>query len=934
MLEKYNEDAIAVIGMTGRFPGANNIDQFWDNLKKGIESVSIFSDEELDIEGLNPSQNKKYKNADAVLSDMDMFDASFFDLSPREAEIMDPQHRLFLEACWEAMELAGYTSDKYDGTISVYAGANLSSYMVRNLYSNPGLVEKVGTFKTMLTNGQDFLATRVSYLMNLKGPSVNVNTLCSSSLVAVHSACQSLIDYHCDVAIAGGVNVQVSQNEALFYQEGGIGASDGHCRAFDSRANGTVSGSGLGVVVLKRLEDAIEDGDNIEAVIRGTAINNDGANKNSYTAPNPDGQAECIADAIAMAEVDTNDISLIEAHGTGTNLGDPIEISGLTKAFGDTEKNQYCAIGSVKTNIGHLVTAGGVASLIKVILSMKNRQIPASLNFEKPNPKIDFEKTPFFVNTKLTDWEQLTDKSLIAGISSFGIGGTNAHVIVEESHKEEKSKESGQYKMLTLSAKTESALKTMIVNMVEYIDNNPDTNPLDLAYTMKVGRTDFQNKYVAIYKELSDLKSQLENDNILYLEKPQSKPVVFVFPDSAESSTIKGTELYKHELQFKKHFDKCSKVSNKNHNIDLTELLNTSKGDSNSIERNLLQFSINYSIASLLLDCGIKPHKYIVDECGVFTALVLDNKLSIEEAMNQISNGTTSTEHSDSNIELFSGSMFDDENMIYVVTSFCKEYEAASDKNSRILSLFKESDDSEQKQLLKLLGSYWQWNGKVNWSGYFGDRKLNRIPLPTYPFERKRYWIEPGNAFEAKTEVLKLSEIENTLDFDKISKAKISLTFDVDNVDMKNMKQNLDKILELKENLENSSSEYGKYKVSDIEIIKSDSKSGKKVSFYDRPDLSNEYCAPTNKTEEKLVTLFQDLVGVKPVGIKDNFFELGGHSLMAAQIITTVREEFDLDFPLDKLFDNPTVAFVSEYIDAIKVGQLVSSSGNREEGIL
>ena len=385
---------VAIIGMTGRFPGAGNIDEFWENLRNGVESVRFFSREELIAMGIDEYllDNPQFVAADAILDGMDLFDASFFDYSAREAEIMDPQHRLFLESAWEVLESAGYNSEFFPGRIAVYAGSALSGYMIRNLNSDPDLVQKVGTFKIMIANSQDFLATRVSYKLNLTGPSVNVNTLCSSSMVAIHLGCQNLLDYNCVLVLAGGVSFQISRNEAFFYQEGGIGSPDGHCRAFDVRANGTVSGSGLGIVVLKRLEDALADGDTIYAVIKGSAVNNDGSSKNSFTAPNVDGQAECIAEALAIAEVDPETISYVETHGTGTDLGDPIEISALTKAFRSyTQKKKFCGVGSVKTNIGHLVTAGGVASLIKTVLAMRQHLLPPSLNFETPNPKIDFE---------------------------------------------------------------------------------------------------------------------------------------------------------------------------------------------------------------------------------------------------------------------------------------------------------------------------------------------------------------------------------------------------------------------------------------------------------------------------------------------------------------------------------------------------------------
>ncbi len=390
-----------------------------------MESIATYSHEQLQQLGVEPSllSHPQYVGAGGVLEQIDQFDANFFGLNPREAEILDPQHRLFLEAAWEALEKAGYDAEQYPGAIAVYAGTAINSYLL-NLYTNPVIQESVSPYQLFLASDKDFLTTRVSYHLNLKGPSVDVQTACSTSLVAVHLACQSLLSGECDMALAGGV--AVSPQVGYLYQEGGIYSPDGHCRAFDAQAQGTVSGSGLGIVVLKRLEDALRDRDTLYAVIKGSAINNDGALKVSYTAPSIEAQAQVIQTAQLMAEVEPQTITYIEAHGTGTALGDPIEIAALTQAFRNT--TQPCAIGSVKTNIGHLDTAAGIASLIKTTLALQHQQIPPSLHFQQPNPHIDFDHSPFYVNTQLTEWQGETRR---AGVSSFGIGGTNAHIILE-----------------------------------------------------------------------------------------------------------------------------------------------------------------------------------------------------------------------------------------------------------------------------------------------------------------------------------------------------------------------------------------------------------------------------------------------------------------------------------------------------------------------
>jgi amino acid adenylation domain-containing protein len=436
--QDYHNLDIAIIGMSCRFPGATNIKEFWQNLRNGVESISAFSDEELLVAGveLGVLSKPNYVKNRAVLPDIELFDAAFFGFSPKEAKTIDPQHRLFLEIAWEALESAGYNPKAFASKIGTYAGVGMNTYLLNNLYYNRDILDCVGEYQLMIGNDKDFLPTRISYKLNLNGPSVNVQTACSTSLVAVHLACKSLHNGECDMALAGGVSIRVPQQAGYLYQEGMILSPDGHCRAFDAQSQGTVPGNGLGIVVLKRLADAIADGDCIHAIIKGSAINNDGSVKVGYTAPGVDGQAAVIADAQAIAGVDPETITYIEAHGTGTVLGDPIEIAALTQVFQkSTQKQGFCAIGSVKTNIGHLDAAAGIAGLLKAILALKHKLLPPSLHFEQPNPQIDFANSPFYVNTELCEWK--TDGiPRRVGVSSFGIGGTNAHIVLEEAAEE------------------------------------------------------------------------------------------------------------------------------------------------------------------------------------------------------------------------------------------------------------------------------------------------------------------------------------------------------------------------------------------------------------------------------------------------------------------------------------------------------------------
>ncbi|HVU25272.1 MAG TPA: SDR family NAD(P)-dependent oxidoreductase [Opitutus sp.] len=498
-------EGIAIIGLAARFPGADSVEAFWRNLRNGTESVSFFSDDELRAAGIAPTTaaDPRYVKANGVLRDADKFDAAFFGMTPREAEATDPQHRVFLELAWEALERAGYDAARTPGRVGVFAGAGMSTYLLKNLAPNRALVESVGELALLLGNNKDFVPTRVSYKLDLRGPSVNVNTACSTSLVATHLACQSLLDFHCDMALAGGVAVQVPQMQGYFHTEGGIGSPDGRCRAFDAEARGTVSGNGAGIVVLKRLADALADGDMIHAVIRGSAVNNDGADKVGFTAPSVRGQSQVIAEALAVAGLEPAEISYVEAHGTGTELGDPIEVAALTEVFGDgASRPAKCALGSVKTNFGHLDEAAGVAGLIKTVLALRHRELPASLHYTRPNPKIDFARSAFAVNAKLTPWSAPAGAPRRAGVSSFGIGGTNAHVVLEEAPPLSVPASGAAWQLLVLSARTPTALARAAENLATWLEGTATAAALaDVAWTLAMGRRVFDQRRFVVARD-------------------------------------------------------------------------------------------------------------------------------------------------------------------------------------------------------------------------------------------------------------------------------------------------------------------------------------------------------------------------------------------------------------------------------------------------
>ncbi|MBP5972975.1 aminotransferase class III-fold pyridoxal phosphate-dependent enzyme [Brasilonema sp. CT11] len=639
-------DEIAIVGMTGRFPGAKNIEQFWQNLRDGVESISFFSDEELLSSGIDPDRlsQPQYVKAGAVLEDIELFDASFFDFSPKEAQITDPQHRLFLECAWEALEEAGYDSLTYTGRIGVYAGVSLSTYFLSNIYTKPEIIESVGSYRTSIGNSKDFLPTYVSYKLNLTGPSINVQTACSTSLVAVHLACQSLLNGESDIALAGGVSIQVPHKAGYRYQEGGIMSPDGHCRAFDAKAQGTISGNGVGIIILKRLEDALTDRDYIHAIIKGSAINNDGSLKVGYTAPSVDGQAKVIAEALAMAGVEPSTISYIETHGTGTILGDPIEIAALTQAFRTTDKKNFCGIGSVKTNIGHLDAAAGVAGLIKAVLALKHTQVPPSLHFEQPNPKIDFANSPFYVNSTLLEWNT-NGTPRRAGVSSFGIGGTNAHVILEEAPVAEPSISSRPWQLLVLSAKTASALETATANLVQHLKQHPDLNLADVAYTQCVGRRAFDHRRTVVCQNLDDAVKVLEPPDpqrvFTHYTEPCARQVAFMFPGQGAQYVDMGKQLYETEPIFTEQIDECSYLLKSYLGLDLRTLLYPDVQQKEAAAQELKQthltqpalFIIEYALAQLWMTWGIRPSAMIGHSIGEYVAACLAGVFSLEDAL-------------------------------------------------------------------------------------------------------------------------------------------------------------------------------------------------------------------------------------------------------------------------------------------------------------
>jgi acyl transferase domain-containing protein len=880
---EFDDSAIAIIGLAGRFPGARDVDQFWSNLRAGVDSVTIRSAEESAALGVPASRanNPNYVNAEGVLEDIDKFDAAFFGYNPREAEILDPQHRFFLECAWEALENAGYNPDTYAKLIGVYAGVANPVYLYSNLLPNADLVESLGFNQVLISNTCEFVTTRASYKLNLRGPSYVLLSACSTSLVAIHVACQSILNGECDIALAGGVNINPQQGRGYLYAEGGIAARDGHTRAFDAAATGCVGGHGVGLVVLKQLSEALADGDYIHAVIRSSSINNDGSAKIGYTAPGIEGQARVIAEALSISGVEPETIGYIETHGTATALGDPIEVAALTKAFAArTAKRKFCGLGSVKTNIGHLNASAGVAGLIKAVLALKHKAIPPSLHFTAPNPQIDFENSPFYVNTSLQEWKS-NGAPRRAGVSSFGIGGTNAHVILEEAPPQPAATTTSlPYHLLTISGRTSAALDAATDKLLVYLKENPDADLADVAYTGHVGRKAFSHRRALVCANSNDAITALEKAASISGSASETESrAVFMFPGQGVQYVNMARELYELIPAFRVPFDACAESIKPLIGTDLRSILFAKPEETEAATRQLQQnliipvalFAVEYSLAKMLQEWGIKPVAMIGHSLGEYVAACVAGvfspadglrivaergrlvatvaagamcsvQLPAAEVRSMLGSGlalaavnsgslcvvsgpTTEISQLEERLlekeipwrrlhiafashcamvepimqpflEVLRGVKFNPPTVPFIsnVTGTWITAAEATDPNywgkhlrqtvqfadglkelckekgnvllelgpGRVLSSLVAQNsngtpapkafsllshvteaESDVAVLMQALGRMWQDGVTINWRKFYAHQKRCRLPLPTYPFERQRFWIEP-----------------------------------------------------------------------------------------------------------------------------------------------------------------------------------------------
>ena len=921
-------DGIAIVGMSGRFPGARNLSEFWNNLRNGVESISYFSDTELAASGADPriTRHADFVNAGGILDDVELFDAAFFGFNPREAETLDPQQRLLLECAWQAMEDAGYDPERCAVPVGVFAGSAMSSYLF-NLLAKPGHRELAGDFLTFTGNDKDFLTTRISYKLNLRGPSIAVQTACSTSLVAVAMACDSLLAHQCDMALAGGVAIRVPQKAGYVFQEGQLFSRDGHTRSFDAAASGTLFSNGLGLVVLKRVADALEDGDCIRAVIRGAAVNNDGSGKVGYAAPGLDAQAQVVAMAHALAEVDPRTISYVEAHGTATPMGDPIEVAALTKAFrASTQDRGFCALGSVKSNVGHLDTASGVAALMKTVLSLEHREIPPTINFSRANPAIDFAASPFYVNTQLSAWKPGPTPRR-AGVHSFGIGGTNAHVVVEEAPAVKSLASARTRHLLVLSARSKTALQAAAGNLAEYFQRHPHANLADVSYTSQIGRREFTQRQVLVCSDAQDAEralTLLDSQRVLAgARAPNERSMAFLFPGLDAQPVKLRSEIYRTEPTFRQHVDECCELLRSRVGFDLRETLDSLCADATSAEQRLAQteaaeltlFVFEYALAKLWIEWGIKPQVMVGQGAGEFVAACLAGVFSLPDALSLLSelrgNGSliagaaiqkvrprppqipfvssvtgtwiTEAEATDQNYwrQVRQSSRFSeglacilkasDRTLVEVGPSLPSAgieelYSVKLPGHSIISSLpHRDANASDEEALLSALGRLWLRGAKVDWRGFWKHEKRRRVPLPTYAFDRKRYWVDslPSPTTEKNIPTGVPAIVLNSADATPGCEAALET---------------------------GPAPEIG------------------------RP----EYASPTDDVERTVAEIWQRLLGLERVGIYDNFFALGGHSMLGAQLLSHLRSAFHVDVPLPTLFEAPTVAGMAERIRAFR----------------
>jgi len=970
-----SELAVAVIGMSGRFPGANTIAEFWSDLAAGVESISHFEEDELRRRGVPEEllSNDNYVKAGAFIRDIEMFDPGFFDMTRREAEITDPQHRILLECAHEALENAAYVAGDYAGTIGVYAGVGMNTYLLTNLMPNRQLLENMGMHQILLGNDKCYATSRIAYKLNLRGPCMSIDTACSSGLVSILMAYKSLISYDCDMALAGGSKVN-SADLGYLYEPGGINSPDGHCRAFDAAASGTIFGSGAGVVVLKRLEDAFEDKDHIFAIIRGGAINNDGSDKVGFTAPSVRRQCDVIKQSLGFSEVPPGSISYVEAHGTGTRLGDPVELAALKEAFAAAEREGPCYIGSVKTNIGHLESAAGVAGLIKVIGALADEMIPPSLNYSSLNPAIDFAGSSFEVATKAIPWPR-SERPRRACISSFGLGGTNAHLIVEEAPLRTAQRDRRR-ELLTLSAKTPQALEDSKRALQNAIGDESLGSLKDAAFTLAVGRRPFVHRCFAVADPSAGLLTFSDNCHAKHgLEK-----VAWIIPGQGSQHLGMCRDFHAYFDVFAQELEACCALYDESHDLDLKPLLLSARDDCDLAS--LLNdtryaqpaiFIHAYAMAKQLLAWGVQYDLLLGHSLGEYVAACLSGAIGIDDALALVAARARLIG------SLPAGAMLavsaTPETVIRMIEAqswTSLDIAAINGPNAVVISGPSEDiDDAADYFVAKQLGT-----GRLVTSRAFHSQLLDpilddfrehvarisfksvdvpyvssltgkiatseEIADPDYWVRHLRETVQFGKAVQT----LQAQNIDCVVDLGPSTVASSLLRGALDSaVDIPilhcspNAKQTLPADQALLTALGRFWGVGGRvdwpavyatrdcYRIPlpgyqfqkqrcwvDAGTLSAVSESFDTVDrsavTADAPASCNPD-APRNDVERVLGDIWQELLGVDQIRISDNFFELGGQSLLATRVMTRIYEKFGIELDVGAIFNSPTIEGLS-----------------------
>ena len=706
-LDEEDLDSIAIVGMSVRVPGADSLDEFWKMVEQGIDT--IHSGQE--TEQLAERKRNHFFHLDTCVKNKKEFDASFFDIPAAEAKLMDPQQRCFLECTWEAMENAGYVPKSYEGIIGLYAGAYANTYLYQNVFPSMAGSSFLDNMEVLMTNEKDHIATRTAYKMNFTGPVVNVQSSCSSSLAAIHFACQGLLDYSCDMAIAGAATIGSSEEGGYYYQDTGLLSKDGHVRPFDKEATGTIYSEGIGVVVLKRLEEALEDKDHIYAIIKGSAINNDGSERMGYAAPSVKGQVQVIRRAQFTAEIEPDTISYIEAHGTGTPLGDRIELEALHQVFGKTGQAGFCALGSIKANIGHTGPASGVIGLIKASLALENEVIPPCINYVHENDAIDIFESPFYVSTFAHKWE--TDSGIRrAGVSSFGLGGTNVHLILENAPKYLEHEEKKKVRIIPLSAKTEKALQQLKQVYADYFKEHQEVCLQDVAYTLMNGRDNFIYRYAYVCDSSETLLEALSTEEIKNKVTTERKPLALLVTDQLSIGDHVIEELYHEESHFQKAYDSVKQFAFKYSQAD-------------THKKNML--CTVYALGKMLMNWGIQFYQVKGKEQAGVIAKALKDEISLEDMARYYLSEDRDTK------------VWEDDCILEEELSYIRYQKQGEVPDSYFIFDEKVKTDS----IYQLLARLWKIGYLTSWSAFQKGKEGEHIPLPTYQFDRQVYWMEP-----------------------------------------------------------------------------------------------------------------------------------------------------------------------------------------------